>query len=113
MKKHLFLSFPLLLAVPMLILSSCCKSDETVHSACINEKIEAFKTETSALSIYEIAAPDGKLYLFQHACSDCGDYTFNSDCEEICVTNVEGYDPGMVPCEQAVYDSSRTLIWKK
>lgn len=108
-------NFPIILlplALNLIIFSGCCK-DKATPSSCIQDKIEAFKFEPSANAVFEIDSPDVKLYLFTHSAPDAGDFVYNSECEEICVTNVEGYDPGMIPCETAVYDSPRTKIWEK
>ncbi len=112
MKIHLFL-FALLISFSQssCFLSNCGETEPP--TTCIDDKIEAFKTEPGADSIYEYDTPDGKQYLFQHACVDCGDYVYDTDCNVVCVTNFEGYDPGTVTCSQSFFDSPRTEIWKK
>ncbi len=112
MKKPFFL-----LALLISLVQTACflSNDEEPEPlpACIADKVEAFKTETSALTILEVNTPDGKQYHFQHSCLDCGDDVFDANCTFICVTNVDGYEPGMVPCEQSFFESSRTEIWSE
>lgn len=112
MKTNYFFQIALIFALSILT-ASCSKDKKLTPSGCINEKIEAFKLESNAQAVYEYDAPDGKLYLFQHSCVDCGDYFYNEDCEVICVGNLEGFDPDVTPCELAVLNSSYTKIWEK
>jgi hypothetical protein len=113
MKKSRFYCFGLILLTAVsFTLSSCC-DEKAAPSACIEDKITAFESESSAYAIYEIDAPGGKLYLFQHSTPDAGDLVYDSECQEVCITNVEGYDIGMIPCEQEVYNAPRSKIWQK
>lgn len=107
-----FFQVALLFAFAMLT-ASCSKDKKLTPYDCINEKIEVFKLESLSYAVYEYDAPDGKLYLFQHGCVDCGDYFYNEDCEAICVANLLGYDPDVTPCELAVLNSNYTKIWEK
>ncbi|MCC6724957.1 MAG: hypothetical protein IT258_10640 [Saprospiraceae bacterium] len=107
MKKHLFL-----LAFLIPLLPSCCKNEDSTTD-CIDLKIEAFKAEPGSSAIYEYDTPDGKQYLFEHGCIDCGDYVYDITCTAVCVTNLEGYDENVQFCSQSFYDSPRKEIWKK
>ena len=114
MKKRLFYSL-ILPSLTFIAYQSCtnCDDEDVPPSACIQDKIEAFKSESSAHAVFEIDSPDGKLYLFGKTCVDCGNYMYNSNCDEICVTNLEGYDIGVIPCDPAVLVSPRKKIWEK
>jgi hypothetical protein len=114
MKKRLFYSL-VFISLTFIAYQSCsnCDDERVPPTACILDKIEAFKSESSAFAVFEIDAPDGKFYLFSHSAPDAGDFVYNAECEEVCITNVEGYDPGMIPCEPGVYGSPRTKIWQK
>jgi hypothetical protein len=109
----------LLLALLLMIGLYACKPEVVIcygpeTPTCIEEKILEWKTNAyPGSAIYIVDAPSGTAWHFVRGCIDCGDYFYNENCEKICVTNLEGFDPGTTECGQEMFDAPRELYWEQ
>jgi hypothetical protein len=89
---------------------SNCKH-ETQFSDCLNDKIEAFKSDPNAIEIVKITTSDRTLYWFRDNIADAGEPLYEADCSVFCVTDLFGITD--IPCNNDIYEVQQEKIWQK
>ena len=101
----------LLTTTAVLALAGCDKCPETVENACIDQKIEAFKTEPGAYRVVKITSPARTLYWFVDSYADAGEEIVDIACNVVCITDLEGITD--IPCDDTIFDGQQEVIWQK
>lgn len=103
-----------LLSIFLAVFLACSKDhDPFVISDCMTQKIEDFKSDTNALEVIQINAPDRKLFWFRlaHIPVDVGEDIFDNDCDFYC--NFGCFCLPSFQCDEALLNYPRTTLWMK
>jgi hypothetical protein len=100
-----------LLLLVLTSLSACKHEPQSSIPSCLDDTIEAFKTDRTANKIIKITTPDRTLYWFVDYIADGSEPIYDSDCNIFCVTDLNGILN--IPCSSDVFKWEQEEIWHK
>lgn len=101
----------LLLLIMGILYGGCTKSSSDPVTPCIQEKIDAFKSDQGAQEIIKIVKPGDPLYWFVDEIADGVEEVFNEDCSFVCITDC--YCITEHGCDASIFNFPREILWEK